>query len=289
MKEHTLFMELDLTPRDKALGAEAANMRAAFDKLLSEAIDLANENVSQKTLESRQLVSQYTLEAERLTNFYTSVPIDMKLTERELRLIPAVMPQSGTGFDTALVQRVESLNTRAYQLTAALADVKAKVLNDVLTCKMFTSAYPLLLDHILREARFFMQMLTLLMQGETIHGREDIITQEIFWNRIMAEHSKFIAGLLDPTEEALIEKARAFGKEFDMLTAESVQAQNQAQNQGTVTAESLQHTMQLRDFKATGTKGLIDCKLKSIIIPLLADHTLREANHYLCVLGSCRG
>lgn len=284
MKEHSLFMELDLTPRDKALGAEAANMRAAYDKLLSEAIELANENVSQKTLESRQLVSQYTMEAERLTNFYTGVPIDMKLTERELRLIPA-----GTGFDSALVQRLESLNTRAYQQTAALADVKAKVLNDVLTCKMFTHSYPLLIDHILREARFFMQMLTMLMQGETIQGREDIITQEIFWNRIMAEHSKFIAGLLDPTEEALIEKARAFGKEFDMLTSESIQAQNQAQNQGAVTAESLQHTIQLRDFKATGTKGLIDCKVKSIIIPLLADHTLREANHYLCILGSCRG
>jgi hypothetical protein len=259
-------------------------MRAAFDKLLSEAIDLANENVSQKALESRQLVSQYTLEAERLTNFYTGVPIDMKLTERELRLTPA-----GTGFDAAMVQRVEALNMRAHQLTSALADVKAKVLSNVLTCKMFTSAYPLLIDHILREAKFYMQMLTMLMQGETIHGREDLITQEVFWNRIMAEHSKFIAGLLDPTEEALIDKARAFGKEFDMLTAESIQAQSQAQNQGAVTAESLQQTRQLRDFKATGTKGLIDCKVKSIIIPLLADHTLREANHYLCVLGSCKG
>ncbi len=284
MKEHTLFIELDLTPRDKALGREATGMRAGFDKLLSETIELAHENVSQKTLDSRQLVSQYTLEAERLTSFYTGVPIDMKLTERELRLTP-----TGAGFSGAMVERAESLNVRAYQLTSALADFKAKLLSDVLSCKAFTHSYPLLIDHILREARFFMQMLAMLMRGNTIHGPEDLITQEVFWNRIMAEHSKFIAGLLDPTEEALIDKARMFGKEFDVLTAQSLEAQEQARDVSTITAASLQHTKQLRDFKAAGTQGIIGCKVRSIIVPLLADHTLREANHFLCVMGSCGG
>ena len=40
----------------------------------------------------------------------------------------------------------------------------------------------------------------------------------------MGEHAKFIAGLLDPSEEALIETARMFGREFDVLTAEAEQA-----------------------------------------------------------------
>jgi hypothetical protein len=31
-------------------------------------------------------------------------------------------------------------------------------------------------------------------------------------------------------------------------------------------------------------QGLVECKIKSIIIPLLGDHTLREANHYLRLL-----
>jgi hypothetical protein len=127
----------------------------------------------------------------------------------------------------------------------------------------------------------------MLVNGENIMDPEDLINQEAFWNRIMAEHSKFIAGLLDPTEETLIETARMFGREFDVLTAEATEATKQTMDIAQVTSASRQQTMKLRDFKATGTEGILECKIRSVIIPLLGDHVLREANHYLCVLGMC--
>ncbi|MGM9599915.1 MAG: DUF2935 domain-containing protein [Faecousia sp.] len=40
----------------------------------------------------------------------------------------------------------------------------------------------------------------------------------------------------------------------------------------------------LRDFKAAGAKGIQECKIRSVILPLLADHVLREANHYIRLL-----
>lgn len=42
--------------------------------------------------------------------------------------------------------------------------------------------------------------------------------------------------------------------------------------------------MEISEFKVQVTQGLIECKIKSIIIPLLGDHTLREANHFLRLL-----
>ena len=39
-----------------------------------------------------------------------------------------------------------------------------------------------------------------------------------------------------------------------------------------------------RDFKRTGLDLILACQVKSIIIPLLADHILREAHHFLTVL-----
>ena len=56
-----------------------------------------------------------------------------------------------------------------------------------------------------------------------------------------------------------------------------------------ITQDSIRETERLRDFKAAGTQGLLECKIQSIIIPLLGDHVLREANHYLCLMGMCRG
>ncbi len=41
--------------------------------------------------------------------------------------------------------------------------------------------------------------------------------KEVFWLRIMAGHSKFIAHLLDPSERRFVTTARDFGRRFDEL------------------------------------------------------------------------
>ena len=49
--------------------------------------------------------------------------------------------------------------------------------------------------------------------------------------------------------------------------------------------ESLNETLRFRDFKTAGVQGIEDCKIRSVILPLLADHVLREANHYIRLLN----
>lgn len=283
MKEHSFFLEIGFLTRDKSMAEQAAMFRNGFEQLLSEAVALANGNISGSVLDSRQLTTQYTLDAERLSNFYTDVPFDFGLTGREEML----QPGGPRVPDSRMEDAVEDLDRRAYRLTGELASFKERILEDVRSCKMLTTNYPLLIDHILREAHMFMNLLVQVVRGENIMRPEDLINQEVFWNRIMAEHSKFIVGLLDPTEETLIDTARKFGREFDALTKEAVEATKNTMNIARVTAASLDATVRLRDFKTTGTKGLLECKIQSIIIPLLGDHVIREANHYMCMLGMC--
>ncbi len=52
----------------------------------------------------------------------------------------------------------------------------------------------------------------------------------------------------------------------------------------TLTARTLQTTKQYQEFKTAGTEGITGCEIRSIILPLLADHVIREANHYLRIL-----
>ncbi len=100
----------------------------------------------------------------------------------------------------------------------------------------------------------------------------------------MAEHSKFIRGLLDPTEDELFQLSNDFGNEFDELTNKAKQAMDNTLPISRVTEDSLNATLKIRDFNQQGTEGLLACKIKSIIIPLLGDHVLRESNHYLRLL-----
>jgi DUF2935 family protein len=280
MKEHSFFLELGFTPRDTNYTQKADEFRREFDKFLGEVILLSNGVVSQSVLQSGEIITPYTLKAEMVSSYYTGIQIPTELTQEEAEL----MCSGKTPYNPIIEERVFYINQWAIKLVSALIQFKANILNNVLECKMFTVNYPLLIDHIMREANLYLQTVQKLQNREHINMEREVAEQELFWNRIMAEHSKFIRGLLDPTEDELINAANNFGKEFDQLTVASKAAMDKAMPLIKVTDESLKATKALRDFKEQGTQGLIECKVKSIIIPLLGDHTLREANHYLRLL-----
>jgi len=280
MKEHSFFLEAGFTPRDASFTQQADAFRREFDGLLGETISLSNGVVNPEVLQSGEVITPFTLNAEMATIYFTGVQIPTQLTQAEAGL-------TGGGMIAAnpmLEQRVSALNQRAINTTAALIQFKKNILSNVLSCKMFTFNYPLLIKHILREAELYVLQLKRLQNREKVNLEREAYEQEFFWNRQMAEHAKFIRGLLDPTENNLIKQANDFGNEFDQLTSEAKAAMDATAPFAKVTDESLKATEDLRNFKAQGTQGILACKVKSIIIPLLGDHVLREANHYLRLL-----
>ena len=281
MKEHSFFLEIGFTPKDAKMAAEARSFKTEFERLLAEAVGLANGNVSYEAVESRQFVTQYTAEAERVTGFYTGTSFNMNLSRREMLLHPS------TGRSDEMERRVEMLNRRSLKLTSALADFKGRLLQKVLSCNTFTTNYPSLIQHTLEEANHYIEMLEGLDGKKYVAQATDLLSEEVFWNDKMSGHAKVMAGLLDPSEAELINIARMLAQEFDGLTSEAKAALKMPCQAVPVTLNSISATERLRAFKISGLEGLLECKMRSIIIPLLADHVLREANHYLCELGEC--
>ena len=75
-------------------------------------------------------------------------------------------------------------------------------------------------------------------------------------------------------------EAIAAAEKFNDLEDECTQA-----TQRKLLNESKEATRKLKQYKADIVTGLLQCKIKSIIPPLLADHVLREANHYLRIMS----
>jgi hypothetical protein len=282
MKEHSFFLEVAFTPRDSDFMHQADTFRREFDRLLWETVSISNGVASPEVIQSGEVFTKYTLNAENATSYFTGVKIPSEITRAEMDL----MGSNDYSLNQRIEQKVYEINERAIELTEALIHFKSIILTNVLECKMFTMNYPLLIDHILREARLYMNMTKRLQSGEEFDMEKDALEQELFWNRIMAEHSMFIRGLLDPTEGDLINTANNFGNEFNQLTDEAKAAMDNTIPFSQITEDSLNATKAIRDFKAQGTQGILECKVKSIIIPLLGDHTLREANHFLRLLKS---
>jgi len=284
MKEHSFFLQLGFTPRDAKFAQRADDFRRAFDELLKDVILLSDGVVSPQVLRSGEVVTPYTLDAEEVSSFFTGVRIPTELTRAEAGLSAGDSIKD----NRRLEQRVADLNEKAMDLISGLIKFKNTVLYNMLSCNMFTFNYPLLIEHILREANLYLRMVQRIQRRENVNIDNGILEQELFWNRIMGEHAKFIRGLLDPTEEDLFNIANDFGNIFDRLIVEAKAAERKALPIEKVTAESLKATQGIRDFKAQATRGLLGCRIRSIIIPLLGDHTLREANHYLRLLKSFR-
>jgi hypothetical protein len=282
-REHATFLEAGFTPANADRARQADVFKNQYNILLRETVEISNGVISPLVLQSGEIVTAFTLNAEKATQFFTGIPIDTDTTQLELTLQPGVHIKECPEIEC----RVRSINERAIALTNNLIQFKVALLSDVLSCRIFTVNYPLLIEHILREARLFVLLLTRL---QTNSGSiEDIIEQEAFWNRIMSEHAFFIRGLLDPTEEELIATANNFGVQFNELFKQAEAANLSTIDFTRVTLNSLKATKAIRDFKATGTQGLLNCSIKSIILPLLGDHTLREASHYLRLLEMHKG
>ena len=109
------------------------------------------------------------------------------------------------------------------------------------------------------------------------------IETHLFFARIMKEHALFIRGLLDPSEEALVNTANDFAGDYRKLLALSEKMD--ASSNHSLTELSLAETLKYREFKTAGAQGILNNKIASIILPLLADHVLREANHYIRILS----
>lgn len=277
MKEHALFLEAGFTPKNANLAREADRYKTNFERLLSRAVDLSSGVIRPMVLSSGEIVTDFTLGSEQKTQNFTGIPINQSITVREAQLHSGTNPN----ITPAMVDSVRRINQGISGLLNGLINFKTQLLNDVLSCNVFTVNYPLLIEHILREARLYRDYLNDIENGQDIDNKDPRET-ELFWDQIMMEHALFIRGLLDPTENQLIDTSDNFANEYAVLLERARNATDQTL--ASVTDETLRETMRFKDFKQAGTEGIAACKIRSIILPLLADHVLREANHYIRLL-----
>lgn len=268
-------MKAGFTPANEAFSRKAEFFMKEFEKVLCQAITLGNGIVSNDVLCSGELVTDFTALAERQTESFTGIRIDRAITEKEHRL---KSQNCMCNISAEKHRQVCLLNRTALRLLDGLISFKESILRNVLECRMFTANYPLLIEHIIREAKLYREYLELLENNGDL---TDSCMKEVecFWNQIMMEHALFIRGLLDPTETELFNTSNQFAEKYSKL----LEACNSKNNKA-LTSESMEETIKFRDFKIAGVTGIEQCKIRSIILPLLADHVLREANHYIRLL-----
>lgn len=277
MKEHALFLQAAFQAWETGYRNRANCYRESFEKVLRQAVRLADGAVGEDVLRSGEVFTEFTVTAEQQTERLTKIPIDFRITQAEKRLRAGCV----NSMDRRMAGQISQLNQHVLRLLSGLIMFKKQILREVTSCRLFTANYPLLIEHIIREAQLYQQIIAALEERSCM-PMETVGETEQFWNQIMMEHALFIRGMLDPTECELVETADTFAVDYCRLLEEA-EKQNCRSMDG-LTEKTLETTKRYRDFKAAGAEGIIECGIRSVILPLLADHVLREANHYLRIL-----
>ncbi|MFZ7942321.1 MULTISPECIES: DUF2935 domain-containing protein [Bacillaceae] len=186
------------------------------------------------------------------------------------------------------VTAVRKLNEDSIQLVLGLRNFKRNLLILIINCKVMGFNFPLLVDHIAREAEYFMRTLKKFNEGILDPIQDAIIKENVFWLRIMMEHSRFIASLLDQSERNLVRTALKFGDDFEVLLNQARDVESMLYRKspaypiiGKLNKDSENAAQEILAFKKAGLDFIKNCQIRNVIDPLLADHVVREANHFL--------
>ena len=267
MKEHAIFIESSIPPIHSDLAKQADGFKQEYGRLLLQTIRMANGVLTKETLQSGQYFTQFTEVSEQAVQKFTGIQTESSLTQAEYQIEPYY---SATAFSIN-EHEISGLNESILKQTTSFARFKSELLNNQISCKLFTFLYSADMDHILREALRYIDTLN------RLQNRNDDIHPDFrqFWNNNMTDHAKSMRGLFDPTETAYFNTANQFVYLYENLIRSDGPH-----------PEDLTNAKQIRDFKSGTTQGLIECKVKSIMSPLYTDHLLREANHYIYLLKS---
>ena len=274
MKEHLFFIETNLQAPEAEYIADANRLKRNFEQLLAKSVNYANRTtISERAIRSNEFVTPYTLRAEKVNSRLTGARLDTRITKEELELFY----KPNYNFEKGLEKDIRILNARSLDVLKEVIAFQRNLMTLISRCEIFITLYDELLEHLTLEAELYREILRTL-QNRRMPGRT-LCAELNFWNNIMGEHAQFIDGMLDPTEEALKESAEYFAEKFETLVEICIRTAKRE-----ILQRSLNTTEKIRDFKRNATIGLLECEIKSIIPPLLADHVLREANHYLRIL-----
>jgi hypothetical protein len=188
-------------------------------------------------------------------------------------------------------QAIRQLNEESIRLTFAFRNFKRNLLILIINCKITGFNFPLLVDHIAREAEYFIKTLQKLNDGVLAPVQDEIILENVFWLRIMLEHSRFISQLLDQSERNLVLTARKFADDFEVLLQQARDVESMLLRKKPtypiiekMNRDSENAAEELRNFKRAGLELIKNCQIKNVINPLLADHVVREAEHFLLII-----
>lgn len=184
--------------------------------------------------------------------------------------------------------RFSMLLQESTDLLVCFINFKKLLLQRHLRCQLSTSLTPTFYNHMINEAMEFYKTLFNLRNNICIDPLAENINLHETWLPDTAGHAATIACELDPTEKILIKHAHEFEKDANNLFIKNnelgMMLRRTCLRDGAMMQLNCEVTKLTEDFICyldTVHRLNAECRILSVLKPLIPFHMIREANYYL--------
>lgn len=185
------------------------------------------------------------------------------------------------------VNAVKKLNEDSIDLLYQAAQYKEDVFRDNVEGKYRGFVWTMLAEHIRREPLYVIKTLQRLNKRIERPLHEDLVEENEFFLKIMAEHGAFLAHFLDMNEDELIELTRAITLKFKVLTLQARNMEIEPSSKTAILSNLTVFrgaTIMLHDFLVEISRLAGTGEIRGTLDVTIMGHVTREAAKYLSVL-----
>ena len=279
IREFCVNIELSFYSNNKNYSEVANNFKTGCEELGTIAIELADNKIPTRVFESGSFVSNYTLDTELLTEKLFDINLNTDLTIKEMNLNTT---NNTVSFTSEELKDISSLNDKAITLANNFIDFCTDILSSLKNNDLFSYSYPLFYNYMIDETTLYMNDLKRI-QSKSGADPTFVTSYEYWYSNSMMQACKFIIGLSDPAQEALITNAdnyrKIFSKQMDLYKDVSSPEKEKLLNDKTI-----DYMTNFISFLSKLIERILNKQLYFIVEPLFFDNLLTEANYFLYLL-----
>lgn len=279
IREFCVNIELSFYKNNSNYIQLANILKEKCEELGKKAIELADNKIPTKLFESGSFVSNYTLDTELLTEKLFNIDLNTDLTIEEMNLNTT---DNSVSFTSEELKNISNLNDEGITLAKNFIDFCTDILSDLRENDLFSYSYPLFYSYMIEETTLYMNDLKRI-QSKAGADPTFVTSYEYWYSNSMMQACKFIIGLSDPAQEALITNAdnyrKIFSKQMDLYKDVSSPEKEKLLND-----ETIDYMTNFISFLSKLIERILNKQLYFIVEPLFFDNLLTEANYFLYLL-----
>ena len=267
-----MFIISFLTNKENSIKEVLLEDIKKYQDLFKRILSFSNGKVSKDFLSSNVLYTSYTRDLELDTIKYFDIGLDPSITLDCLKLTSGNM-------ELLNLKEVDKYMEELLELLDKSTNILNNINIYIKDNNMFLTIYPLVIEHMINENKLLKDTLERLLKRVGTDPTY-VYSLEYYYSLFLKEHSLLIRNLMNPQKSKEIETCNKYYDLYNSLL-NSFNNEVSPYSIDGIYNKCMNITNRFKDFLEDAINMTIKSPSNFMVVPIILDHLLREANSYM--------